>query len=109
MDRRGWVVYVKAAGRGHAHDEPLAEFALALESHRGVAAGGEGKYSARFWLAHDGAGEYVPARAIEVFRKAASKAGLPAWPIVRVEIMTLAEWESDNAGHSNEPRPLEGE
>ena len=54
------------------------------------------RYGARFWVEAAGPVEAVE-RAMTVFREAAAAAGLPAWDVVEVEVLTEAELERQNA------------
>jgi hypothetical protein len=88
------VVFEAEAGddaAGHEVDAdrlwPLLE---ALEGHSPAAGGGGRRYDAQFNVeAVDAAAAWT--KALRVWKRAVATAGLPAWPVVHVEVLTIAE------------------
>ena len=98
-----WSVAVgAAAGKGQRRVPKMAArsglLLDALIERGGVAtANRDGRrYGARFWIDAPGPVEAVE-RGMTVFREAAAVAGLPAWDVVEVEVLTEAELERQNA------------
>ena len=88
-----WSVTLQAVGdRPMTHDE-IVELADAVAAHSGVASGiGMEAYGAQ--LVVDAADEGTAIElGSQVFRAAAARAGLPAWPIGAVE--ALSEMDDD--------------
>jgi len=76
--------------------EEILELADAVAWHDGIATGiGTNRYGARLVVIADGRDEATE-RAIAEFEKAAELAGLPKWPIVRVELVSEAEAEDED-------------
>lgn len=74
--------------------EMAERFAELMAPHAGAAGAGEHKWGCLFDVEapdHETAHE----TALDIVLDAASRAGLPSWPIVRVEILTLSELERD--------------
>ena len=93
-----WSVGLEAEGdRVLTHDEVL-ELADAVAPSSGVASGiGSTRYGARVIVLADGRDEAVEA-GTATFRAAAARAGLPEWPIVRVEAVSEDEDDADDEG-----------
>lgn len=88
------VAFEAAAGDDEAASDvdadqlwPLLE---ALASHSPAVGGGGRRYDAQFNVEAADAGT-AWAKAMRLWRRAVATAGLPAWPVVRVEILTTAE------------------
>jgi hypothetical protein len=96
-----WTVNLEVAGAGAPITDVLLEQLVdELAAHHAVITGtplehpdGEGRYGAQ--LDVDDASGPVDAldRAIEIFGVAAARAGLPSWPVIVAEVMTVAEQE----------------
>jgi hypothetical protein len=84
-----WSVSLVAEGdRVLTHDE-IVELADAVAASNGIASGiGTTTYGAQLVVAAASSDEAVEL-AMEVFARAAGQAGLPPWPVTRVE--TIAE------------------
>ncbi|HSH59428.1 MAG TPA: hypothetical protein VK988_07265 [Acidimicrobiales bacterium] len=95
-----WSVNVEAASQAGDDrvDQDAMEVLLELldDHHVGGVAVSPGRYGARFNVESPTSVE-AAAEAEEVFRKAAAAAGLPAWPVVRLEVMTVEELDADLA------------
>jgi hypothetical protein len=98
-----WNIHAEAVG-DQQYDENLLEDLLDnLLEHDGVVTGtpeepvdGRARYGAGFSVQAADAVEAV-ARAREVFERAATAAGLPPWPLARVEAQTERELEVELA------------
>lgn len=94
-----WSVNVEAAQPGDQRvDQVAAEVLMEqlADHHVGGVAISPGRYGCRFDV--DAATSLEAAtEADQVFRKAAAEAGLPAWPVVRLEAMTVGELDVDLA------------
>lgn len=113
----GWTIHVDAAGTSPAtdgdFDEQLGTLMELLVDHGGAVSGGQdhGRYGATFSMNFPtdlpaGADLVEPFEDIAAaagqwacihFRTVAEKAGLPAWPIVRLEVLTDDELKADLA------------
>ena len=97
-----WTVNVEAAAPAGAAglaapDEAALDRLLdALADRAGVVAGGPGRYGARFDVAAATA-RRATAEALRVFASVAALAGLPDWPVVRQDVMTVAEQDAELA------------
>jgi hypothetical protein len=91
-----WTVHIEAAGDGEVAPESLDDLVDALADHSAVVSGARGRYGAQFDVTASEAAAVVPA-ALEVWATAIRRAALPAWPIVRIEAMTVTEQEADLA------------
>lgn len=91
MEMLRWSVGLEAEGERVMTREEIVELADAVAAHSGIASGiGTTRYGARLLVsAHDRDGAVVAATA--TFEKAAEQAGLPTWPIVRVEAISENE------------------
>jgi hypothetical protein len=84
-----WSVSLQAEGDREIRLEEVVELADAVAANEGIAAGmGTHTYGVQVVVEADSSEEALRL-ATDVFRAAASRAGLPTWPIVNVE--TLAE------------------
>lgn len=77
-------------------DDQIDAFVDAMADYSGVVSAGQDsrRYGATFDIDVDEL-DHTLAAATSVFRSAATSAGLPAWPIVRAEILTLDEQARD--------------
>lgn len=94
-----WSVNVEAAQPGDQRvDHDAVEMLLELlgDHHVGGVAVSPGRYGCRFDVDAPTSVE-AATEADQVFRKAVAAAGLPAWPVVRLETMTVAELDADLA------------
>jgi hypothetical protein len=86
-----WSVAIEAEGDRVLTREEVVELADAVATSGGIASGiGTTRYGAQILVEADSlveAGE----RGTAEFVAAAARAGLPAWPIVRVEALTEAD------------------
>ena len=94
----GWTIDIDAAGdpaEADEHfDDRLVELEQALEPWSGAVAGSDGRdhFGARFSYDTDAINPVqVLEEGLEIFHDAAIAAGLPAWQVVRCEILTYAE------------------
>ena len=104
-----WNVQAEAAGDERYDEQLLGELLDALFECDGVVTGtpeepidGRARYGAGFSVQAADAVEAV-ARARAVFQRAAAAAGLPAWPLARVEAQTEQELELELARPSFPP------
>jgi hypothetical protein len=106
----GWTVWidVEDVGAPAVGDDALGSFATLLESYFGVVGGTRthGRYNARFTLdAANLSALDALTRGVGLFRRLASQAGLPAFPVVWTELMTLAEQHRQHTIRSQPLRP----
>jgi len=97
----GWAVSFEAAGEpGGVLDDALDEFVGLLVDRGGAVSASQvgDRYGALFSV-EEPVDSIVEALALghEVFTALAEKAGLPAWPVVRVDAMTYEEQDRDLA------------
>lgn len=99
---RLWHVHLVAQrepqGGGRVDAEALDAFMdalAALGADGPVVAGGDGRYAATLTLEADREGLGVLQAAHELFSRAARQVGLPAFPLVRLEIVTDQEREAE--------------
>jgi hypothetical protein len=105
MDQ-GWTIDIDVVGDPSTADDNfdlgLAEFELALDEHSGAVASSDAhdRYGARFSLDTASINPIeVLELGLDVFHEAAITAGLPAWQVVRCEILT---YDEDNAEPDDE-------
>lgn len=80
-----WSISVRADGDRPMEREEIVEFADAVATWEGIASGiGTTSYSAQIVVEAPTSDEAVD-KAIEVFEAAASKAGMPDWPVAWAE------------------------
>ena len=80
-----WSISVRADGDRALEREEIVELADAVAAWEGIASGiGTMSYSAQIVIEAPGSDEAVE-KAIEVFTEAASRAGLPPWPVAWAE------------------------
>jgi hypothetical protein len=98
-----WNVHAEAVGNESYDDDLLEDLLDNLLEHDGVVTDtpeepidGRARYGAGFSVQAPDAVEAV-ARAREVFERAAAAAGLPPWPLARVEAQTEQELELELA------------
>lgn len=86
-----WSVSLEAEGdREMTHDE-VVELADAVAPHSGIASGiGSTRYGAQIVVLAE-TREEAETAGVETFRAAAARAGLPEYPIARVEAVSEAE------------------
>ena len=103
MDQ-GWTIDIDTAGDAALaddhFDDRLTEFEQALEPHGGFVAGSDAhdRFGARFSFDTDSVNPVqVLEDGLEIFHDAAIEAGLPAWQVVRCEILTYAEDDARDA------------
>jgi hypothetical protein len=97
MDQ-GWTIDIDAVGDPATADDDfdlhLANFELALDDYSGAVASSRAhdRYGARFSLDTESINPVeVLEQGLDVFHDAAVAAGLPAWQVVRCEILTYDE------------------
>ena len=96
---RDWSVNVEASDSGdHRVDQDAAEALIELlaDHHVGGVVLGSGRYGCRFDVAAETPSQ-ATAEAEEVFLQAASAAGLPPWPVVRLEAVAVEQLDADLA------------
>src|SRR6184192_2828431 len=105
----GWAIDIDAAGDAaladEQYDQKLIEFERALKPYGGAVAGSDARdrFGARFSFDTDTVNPVqVLEDSLEIFHDAAIEAGLPAWQIVRCEILTYTE--DDARGAEDEER-----
>lgn len=98
-----WNVHAEAVGDEPYDDNLLEDLLDNLLEHHGVVTGtpeepmgGRARYGAGFSVQASDAVDAVT-RAREVFERAAAAAGLPSWPLARVEAQTEQELELELA------------
>jgi hypothetical protein len=86
-----WSVSVVAEGDRVVTSEEVVELADAVAASGGIASGiGTASYGAQ--LVVDATGpERAAEQAVALFVAAAARAGLPAWPVARVETLSEAD------------------
>ncbi len=86
-----WSVGLEAEGDRVFSREEIVELADAVAASQGVATGiGTTRYGAQLVVEAANEEEAI-VRATEAFRAAVTQAGLPTWPLVRVEALSEAE------------------
>lgn len=86
-----WSVALEAEGDRLLGHEEIVELADAVAGSSGIASGiGTNRYGARLVVVATSPEEAV-AKAKEEFGRAAGQAGLPSWPIVRIEVVSEHE------------------
>ncbi|MGH9071578.1 MAG: hypothetical protein ACRDX8_10550 [Acidimicrobiales bacterium] len=86
-----WSVGLEAEGERVMRIEEIVELADAVAIHSGVASGiGTNRYGARLLVAAETREEAIE-KATAEFVAAAERAGLPKWPIERVEAVNEVE------------------
>jgi hypothetical protein len=86
-----WSVGIEAEGEHVFSREEIVELADAVAASDGIASGiGTNRYGAQLLVVADDRDGAI-AQATELFLAAATKAGLPAAPIVRTEAVSEAE------------------
>jgi hypothetical protein len=108
MDQ-GWTIDIDAAGDAADADEHfddrIAEFEQALEPWGGAVATSTAgdHFGARFSYDTDAINPIqVLEEGLDIFHDAAVAAGLPAWQVVRCEILTYAEDDARNGDADGE-------
>jgi hypothetical protein len=89
-----WTVHVEAAGDGVVEPELLDGLVDELADLHAAVSGGNGRYGAQFDVFGPDADSAVQG-ALDIWMTAVEAAGLPVWPVVRVETMTVAEHEAE--------------
>jgi hypothetical protein len=89
-----WTVHIEVAGDGDVTPEQLDDLIDTLADHNAVVSAGGGRYGAQFDVTGAEAAAAIQT-ALEVWAAAVDQVGLPAWPIVRIETMTIAEQEAE--------------
>jgi len=101
MDEQGWTVDIDAVGdpadTDERYDDQLDAFERALEPYSAAVAGSEAhdRYGARFSLDTESVNPIdVLEQGLDVFHGAAVAVDLPAWQVVRCEVLTYEEDEA---------------
>jgi hypothetical protein len=101
MEEQGWTIDIDAVGdpadADDGYDDRVAAFEAALEPYSGAVAGSDqrNRYGARFSLDTTSVNPIdVLEQGLDVFHDAAVAVGLPAWQVVRCEILTYEEDEA---------------
>jgi hypothetical protein len=89
-----WAVHVEAAGDGQVEPALLDELVDALAGRNAAVSAARGRYGTQFDATGTDAGSAVQS-ALGIWAAAVGQAGLPAWPVVRVEAITVAEQKAD--------------
>jgi hypothetical protein len=108
MDQ-GWTIDIDAVGVSGElddadFDERLAAFEQALDPYSGAVAASDARdrYGARFSLDTESINPVeVLELGLEVFHDAAIDTGLPAWQVVRCEVLTYEEDDTQAAGDTD--------
>jgi hypothetical protein len=92
----GWTIDIDAAGDpadvDEHFDDRVVEFEQALEPWSGAVEASSDHFGARFSYDTDAVNPVqVLEEGLDIFHDAAVAAGLPAWQVVRCEILTYAE------------------
>ncbi len=94
-----WSVAIEAEGDRVLTREEIVELADAVAASSGIASGiGTTRYGAQLVVVADSAKE-AGDRATAEFAAAAAKAGLPAWPVVRLDAISE---DDDNDADADE-------
>jgi hypothetical protein len=94
-----WSVGLEAEGDRVLSREEIVELADAIAASAGIATGiGTSRYGAQLLVQADSRDEAIE-QASREFAQAAARAGLPAWPIARVE--AVSEDEDEDLGGSS--------
>lgn len=102
-----WSVSLLAEGDRPIDLAEVVELADAVATHQGIASGvGTPSYGAQI-VVEAGDGQEAVTRAVEVFRAAADKAGLPPWPITQAD--TIREDEDEDYHWEEIPDSAEGD
>ena len=90
-----WTIGIEAADEQKVRpdDELVVELVERLAGRGGVVDAGPGGYFARFDVSAPDAESAVRA-GLRLWRDAAGGAGLPAWPVVRMEVTTIAQQDT---------------
>lgn len=98
-----WSVSLRADGDREMTLDEITDLADAVAAHGGIAAGvGAPSYGAQLVVEADGPRQAAD-RASALFTAAVSKAGLPAWPIADLHVVSE---ERDAAPEDDEVGPL---
>ncbi len=99
-----WSVAIEAEGDRVLSREEVVELADAVAACDGIASGiGTTRYGAQLVVEASGLDEAIEAAKAE-FAAAAQRAGLPAWPVVRVEAGSEADLlDVDDEAEFGEP------
>jgi hypothetical protein len=89
-----WSVHVEAAGDGPVEPDWLDQLVDALAGRNAAVSAARGRYGAQFDATGQDAATAVLA-ALGIWAAAVGETGLPVWPVVRVEAMTVAEQVAD--------------
>jgi hypothetical protein len=88
-----WSVGIETEGDRLVAREEVVELADAVAANNGIATGiGTNRYGARLVVRADSREEAIEAATVE-FERAVAKAGLPVFPIVRVEAVSEVDDE----------------
>jgi hypothetical protein len=94
-----WSVGLEAEGDRVLSREEIVELADAIAASAGIATGiGTSRYGAQLLVQADSRDEAIE-QASREFAQAAARAGLPAWPVARVE--AVSEDEDEDLGGSS--------
>lgn len=86
-----WSVGLEAEGDRVLSREEILELADAVAAMAGIASGiGTNRYGAQM-VVQAGSRQEAIEKATDEFVQAAARAGLPAWPVVRVEVVSEDE------------------
>jgi hypothetical protein len=97
-----WSVAIEAEGDRVLTREEVVELADAIAMSSGIASGiGTTRYGAQLVVDAAGLDEAVELATAE-FVAAATRAGLPTWPIVRMDAMSEADDMGDDLGDIDE-------
>jgi hypothetical protein len=97
-----WSVGIEAEGMRVFTREEVVELADAIAGSNGIATGiGTNRYGAQLLIEADTRDDAIR-KATEVFRIAATTAGLPAAPVVRAE--AISDGEEAGAAEEDDPR-----
>ncbi|HEX3906690.1 MAG TPA: hypothetical protein VHW92_02030 [Mycobacteriales bacterium] len=91
-----WSVAIEAEGDRVLTREEIVELADAVAANSGIASGiGTTRYGAQLVVVADSVKEAAD-RATAEFTAAAAKAGLPAWPVVRLDAISEDDDNDDD-------------
>lgn len=89
-----WTVHIEAAGEGAVAPDLLDDLVDVLAHRNAAVNSARGRYGAQFDVTGAEAATAVMA-AFEIWVEAVGQARLPEWPVVRMEVMTVAEQEAE--------------
>jgi hypothetical protein len=97
-DGRGWHAQIDAAGRAELHETASERLLEELHPFGGCVSSTTAgdRYGATFTVTYESVDALTATSLAEsIFAGAVARAGLPAWPIVRLEVLTFDEMDGE--------------